>query len=144
MSKKQPVMSHDPLADLAAPNESAPVQDEVADGGDVSSDGAQSSDASTMNVTLPVSMTIADVGELHAGLRDGLSGDEPVQLNGGEVEIIDGAGMQFLAALFKAAGEKQLTIDWSATSDVLVRAAEQIGLTAELKLQGAQQTGQPG
>ncbi len=124
MSKKQPVMSHDPLADLPASD----VQDDVAP--------ASSQDDRGL-VVLPATITIADLGGLHAAFAAKLAQGGPLQLDGGEVETIDGAGVQLLAALFKAGREKGFAIEWSATSEKVIQAARQLGLSAHMQLNDA-------
>ncbi len=135
MSKKQPVMSHDPLADF-------PAADESVDAVPPTASSVPAQDGDTVAITLPVSMTIADVGELHESLAGQFAEGQKLCLDGSEVEIADGAGMQLLVALFKDAGEKQLTVEWTQTSDVLTSAAAQIGLSEILKLQSVQRSGQ--
>lgn len=135
MSKKQPVMSHDPLAAF-------PATDEPVDAAPPAESSVPARDGDAAAITLPVSMTIADVGELHESLSNKLSEGQKLCLDGSEVEIADGAGMQLLAALFKEAGERQLAVEWTQTSDVLTSAAAQIGLSEILKFQSVQPSGQ--
>ena len=142
MSKKQPVMSHDPLADVSATDVSEPTAIASADSDEASSDAGLADSGVGSSVALPSSLTISDVGELYADLLQRLSSGESLHLEGGDIEVVDGAGLQCLAAFFKDAAEKQIAVEWTSTSDALLQGAEQIGLGAALNLQGTQQ-GEP-
>ena len=131
MSKKQPVMSHDPLAELGASSPSPDVG--VVGSGETAGDGRHQ-DAGEALLTLPASLTIAEVGEVHTALMHHLSNTAAVRVDGSGVEIIDGAGLQLLTAFVKAAGEKTMVVTWQAASEVLGKAARQIGVDAVLKL----------
>lgn len=143
MSKQKIVMSHDPLADLDEGDAGAPVSVRSPDQKealDASADEAPGSALeNSLSLELPSSLTIADVGEIYALLRDALQQDAEVTLDGSSVDVIDGAGIQLLAALFKEASEKQLTIRWSGASDPVVQAAAQMGLSSVLMLDGWKQ-----
>ena len=143
MSKKTPVMSHDPLLgledDAAATGEetiSEPSVDAgLAAGGDAEVMEAAASEAS---FALPDSLTIADVDELHKTLNGLLVNDGVLELDGGDVEMVDGAGLQLLAALFKEAASRQKVLRWQATSDALRRGAQDIGLSELLSLDASE------
>ncbi|MCP5439792.1 MAG: STAS domain-containing protein [Chromatiaceae bacterium] len=87
-----------------------------------------------MLLVLPTSLTIAEVGEVHTTLMNHLANTATVRVDGSGVEIIDGAGLQLLTAFVKAAGEKTMVVTWQAASEVLGKAARQIGVDAVLKL----------
>lgn len=122
MSKKTEVMSHDPLADLAA--EIAPD----------TTGGTVHVEPEPERVTLPASLTVADVAEVQEMLCGHLDLTDVVVLDGADVESIDGAGLQLLAVFQKAAMQKQLAVEWHAASDGLCAAAHQIGLADLLGL----------
>ena len=135
MSKKQPVMSHDPLADLGA---SGPSPDVGAARSDESAGDGRHQDPGEVLLVLPTSLTIAEVGEVHTTLMNHLANTATVRVDGSGVEIIDGAGLQLLTAFVKAAGEKAMMVTWQAASEVLGKAARQIGVDAVLKLKDQQ------
>ena len=58
----------------------------------------------------------------------------PVKLNAEDIDRVDGAGMQLLAAFFKEAEQKQLDIGWNKVSPVLQDAAKIMGLGEVLKM----------
>lgn len=128
MSKKHPVMSHDPLADLSEP--------QVTSAEPAVSPGAEG--AEDQPVELPSSLTIADVGELHSTLVPKLQRVAPLFLDGKHVEVVDGAGLQLLASLVKTALEKGIEIRWQGASDGLLRAASQFGIAGRLGMSGDQ------
>ncbi len=163
MSRKKPVMSHDPLAEVgeeAAPAEQAaapktrrkraparkktaakkaaePKPEVVAE--QSADEPAATPEEAGDKVVLPGSITIMDVGELRAPLLQHLEGDVPLQIDGSEVESIEGAGVQLLAAFFKTANEKGIELSWVGASDSLRTAARQVGLDGYFKLDTDQQ-----
>jgi anti-anti-sigma regulatory factor len=135
-------MSHDPLSELAEPP-LQPAADEkvttasaaVAEAGvePVPGQGAVEAAAESV-VELPDTLTITDVGTLHKtflGLLD--DGTAPV-LDGEAVEMVDGAGLQLLTAVFKEAAARQLPVRWHAASDTLRRGAAELGVHLLLDL----------
>lgn len=121
-------MSHDPLADLGEP-------DAVA-GGMAEAVEAEGADPDRLAVSLPSSLTIADVAEVHADLMATLDSQSEWTLDASDVEVIDGSGIQLLAALSKAAEQRQARLAWSGVSAVVTAAADQLGLTGVLRLDG--------
>lgn len=138
MSRKQPVMSHDPLAELVDP---AMNVDQVSPEFDTSTDGPSDAGSGAVPpgeaiLKLPASLTIADVAGLHATLMDYLTQGVGIELDGSEVELIDGAGVQLLAAAAKSANDKALAFNIDSPTSVLARAVSQIGLSALLGFGG--------
>lgn len=86
---------------------------------------------------LPDSLTIAEVGDFHAELLTRLVEDGSVTINGDAVEVIDGAGVQLLAAFVKELIGKSSVVTWQAVSDPLQRAADQVGLAGLLGIEKA-------
>lgn len=139
MSKKQPVMSHDPLAELGSDTQtpvSAGQSPEPTAEQTVEVAGEASGE---VLLALPSSLTIAEVGEMHTVLMNHLGNAAAVELDGSNVEIIDGAGLQLLTAFMKAATEKALMVTWHGASETLRQAAGQIGVDSVLKLLDQQQ-----
>jgi anti-anti-sigma regulatory factor len=71
-----------------------------------------------------------------------ISAQDEVVLDGGEIERIDGTGLQLLVSVMKEAVSTNTAITWKSASDVLLESAAQLGLTEILgldKLSGASQ-----
>jgi len=79
-------------------------------------------------------LTIAEVGELRETLLIQCDTENTLNLKGGDIESIDGAGLQFLASLVKEATEMHIVITWIDASDELKKAAESVGLAGVLGL----------
>ena len=58
-----------------------------------------------------------------------------VKLNAADVEQVDGAGIQLLAALFKQAKQNDLELTWGSVSKELMDAVELMGLKEYLNMQ---------
>jgi len=138
MSRKPPVMSHDPLADLEG--SASPVDGQEPEVAQEPGEAPVQPDVATVDgggdepLCLPSSLTVADVGEWHAQVVAQLQSAGALTIDGTDVEMIDGAGLQLLAALFKEASTGRCTIAWKDASEVLVNGAGQLGLSAVLKL----------
>ena len=83
---------------------------------------------------LASSLTIAEVSSLKKTILDLFRSASGVTLDGAEIEQVDGAGIQLLAAVMKEAGERQIEIRWSGASQQLRSAATQLGLDELLGL----------
>lgn len=116
-------MSHDPLADIE-PVETAVVAAASAQDA-MATAGAASGDA---DIVLPPSLTIAEVGELHRDLAEHLQAGESLTIDCSGVDAVDGAGVQLLAALNKAAIERQVRVVWRSASAPLRQGILQLGL----------------
>lgn len=130
MSKKKPVMSHDPLSGLV---------DDVPELFKKSPDDHSGlrvacADRALATIVLPESMTIADVGELQSLMVAVLESESDVSVDGSGVELVDGAGLQLLVAMFMAADKQGVTISWVGPSETLVEGATQVGLASVLGL----------
>jgi anti-anti-sigma regulatory factor len=115
-------MSHDPLAEIAP---AEPISDSEVDS--VGSEAAKGS-GNGEEIVLPSSLTIAEVGELHHRLTERLQVSETLAVDCSGVDVVDGAGLQLLAALNKAAIERQVSIEWQSASLPLRQGIEQLGL----------------
>ena len=87
-------------------------------------------------IDLASSLTIAEVSSLKKTILDLFRSASGVTLDGSEIEQVDGAGIQLLAAVMKEAGERQIEIRWSGASQQLRSAATQLGLDELLGLAG--------
>ena len=83
-------------------------------------------------INLSSSFTIMEVGEWHPKLSACCEAGGPVVLNGGELDQIDGAGIQLLAAFVKEMVHLQLEVSWSDVSESLKEAADVLGLREAL------------
>jgi anti-anti-sigma regulatory factor len=129
MSTKKPVMSHDPLAGLDgdAGNEVMARHAEAAQA-QAAVDDASVAGAEDRVLVLPSSLTIAEVGELFPTLSERLRQGGELTIDCSEIDAIDGAGLQLLAALNKSAIEQQVSISWQGAADTLQRAITELGL----------------
>ncbi|HOP15955.1 MAG TPA: STAS domain-containing protein [Gammaproteobacteria bacterium] len=138
MSKKQPVMSHDPLAGLSGDSQASatdgPSPDEGVEPSTTQARGVSCVAGGEALLVLPASLTIAEVGEMHTVLMNHLGNAAAVKFDGSSVEIIDGAGLQLLTAFVKTATEKALMVTWHGASETLGQAARRIGVDSILKL----------
>lgn len=80
------------------------------------------------------SLTIMEVADIHQKFIELLDKGEAVALTAQDVENIDGAGLQLLAAFIKDAGARDLTVCWGDVSEMIQEAAGQVGLTDALGL----------
>jgi anti-anti-sigma regulatory factor len=139
MSTKKPVMSHDPLADLdgdsgndaMARHGTAPA---AVAGPEPGADDATVTGNEGNVLLLPSALTIAEVGELYPTMSERLQQGGELTIDCSEVEAIDGAGLQLLAALNKSAIEHQLPIKWQGATATLQRAIAEMGLSDLLEV----------
>lgn len=134
MSKKTTVMSHDPLADLDPDAESAQAEGAV---GPLAFQAGEESASGSDDLVLPSSLTIREVAEMHPLWTGQLVSDGTVTIDASAVEIIDGAGLQLLAALSKGAEQRNSALAWRNVPPVLTEAVAQLGLQTALKLDGS-------
>lgn len=85
-------------------------------------------------LNLPADLTIVEVAAFHAEISFWLKADCSIAIDGKAVEAIDGAGVQLLAAFIKDRVACSRGVCWVNASDVLVRAATQMGLHQALLL----------
>lgn len=137
-AKKQDVMNHDPLADLARPDPEEGTLPET-----VSADSEQPAptrdetpEPATAERVLELGscLTIAEVGEVSQQLVGVFDTGTTLVLEGGEIEQIDGAGVQLLAGLMKEAVAQQAAVEWAGSSSTLREAVAQLGLAELLQL----------
>ncbi|MFC1684333.1 lipid asymmetry maintenance protein MlaB [Pseudomonadota bacterium] len=80
------------------------------------------------------SLTIMEVADIHQKLIELLDKGEAVALTANDVENIDGAGLQLLAAFVKDAGVRNLKVCWGEVSEMVREAAGEVGLVDALGL----------
>ncbi len=147
VANEDSVMSHNPLAmlddevaeSLAAVADS-PAQEqsmvEVLD--EMAADRQQSEQPTQINageIKLGDSLTIADAEGRKAEFLALLSAGTAVTLDGSEIEQLDGAGLQLLAAFYKDSVRKGVEISWSSISRSFDDTATLLGMKTALGLQ---------
>lgn len=85
-------------------------------------------------INLGDSLGIQDVAQVLVDIGSAFDLATPIELNGGDVERIDGAGLQLLCMLMKSGGEKGVDVSWSSASETIVEGARQLGLQDLLQL----------
>jgi anti-anti-sigma regulatory factor len=90
--------------------------------------------ATSKVIALGESLVISGAVDWREKMAAAISGNDKVTLNGGEVERIDGVGLQLLVALMKEAVNSNTTVSWDSASDVLIDGAAQLGLIEILGL----------
>lgn len=85
---------------------------------------------------LESSLTIAEVGGLYLTMLEMLNGVGAIKLRAEDVDRVDGAGMQLLAALIKEAAQRRVQVHWINASAALRTAAAQLGLVSAIGLDG--------
>ena len=132
MSNKKPVMSHDPLAGLHESEATGEVV-VVPEGAEVGSE-ARGLKGEEGVLVLESSLTIADVAAYQAVLQNAVDLGGPKRIDGRDVEMIDGAGLQLLTAFVKEMTQKAQQVSWLGVSENLERAARQFGVYKALHL----------
>ena len=130
-------MSHDPLVGLTdaegvSPAEAPPMpitEEHAPNRGD---GGVSDRDATV--VLLESTLTIAEAAELHEDLLGHMRAMNPLVINASDVEMVDTAGLQLIAATFKTASEKGVSVRIEAPSECFAGAVRQIGLGVLLGL----------
>ncbi len=95
---------------------------------------AQSEKSDTGTVIFDDSLDITLVAGYFEKFSQLLNEQKTIILNGADIERVDGAGLQLLAAFFKSAEFLQITIQWQGVSDTLRHGAEISGLAGVLAL----------
>lgn len=80
---------------------------------------------------------ITVVEELFGHLKKALDEKHMVEIEGAQIERIDGAVMQLFAAFFREAKQAEIEVSWKSSSDALRNAAQMLGLTEVLELAAA-------
>ncbi len=90
-------------------------------------------------INLGDSLGIQDVAQVLADIGQAFDLAIPIELKGGDVERIDGAGLQLLSMLMKSGEEKGVKISWNSASESIVEGANQLGIQDRLQLQNSEQ-----
>jgi len=86
------------------------------------------------SIDLGGSLVINEVEAYRNVLLGALQGDGDLIIDGTEIEQIDGAGLQLLAAFALEAEKMQIMFKWCGASSVLCEASAQLGLAEVLRL----------
>jgi anti-anti-sigma regulatory factor len=86
------------------------------------------------HMTLASVLDAAHGDELRASLNELIENPQPVTLDAGEVERVDTAGLQVLAAFVTTRRSQGRAIEWQKISPELRRATELLGLSALMEL----------
>ncbi len=127
-----PVINHDPFQEMGTSAESA--DDGVGLNATSPAVEATALDAKENVVTLGESLTIQEVAGMLETLRRSLELGGTVTLNAGDLDQVDGAGIQLLCTFVKEAVNQHIEVKWSATAEKLQSAAELLGLLEVLNL----------
>ncbi|MCF6282936.1 MAG: STAS domain-containing protein [Candidatus Polarisedimenticolaceae bacterium] len=91
-------------------------------------------------INLGSSLGIQEVAQVLAEIKTAFDLGSPVELNGGDVERVDGAGLQLLCMLIKTGGEQEVSVSWQSASETLIDGAKQLGLQDLLQMKESEHT----
>lgn len=146
--KHEPVMSHDPLADLGGapepalvPEPESPVaetpppaeaQAKEPEPEPVLQQVAEPAAASDSALMLDDALTIPDVAEVLERFRSSMDMGGALKINGAALEQLDAAGIQLICAAVKDARSQSMEVVWEGVSDHLRTSATLLGLASDL------------
>lgn len=84
----------------------------------------------TASISLGPTQTIRNVAALHSQLGDALTTAREVLFDGGDLERVDTAFIQLLAAFVRQAESLGVAVDWRGKADELKRVARLLGMEA--------------
>ncbi len=76
---------------------------------------------------------ISMVGQKYPEFKDALVSQSNIQISAGELQKIDGAGIQLLVSFFKEAEKSHKEVIWDDISDVLENSARLLGVDKVLR-----------
>jgi len=136
------VIAHDPLsmsdekqedeATIQSVNEQEMTEPEVMESEAIKD--LSVSKKSGNSIDLGGSLVISEVEAYRSALLEALQGDSDIVIDGAEIEQIDGAGLQLLAAFALEAEKMHIAFKWCGASLVLCEASGQLGLAEVLRL----------
>jgi anti-anti-sigma regulatory factor len=85
-------------------------------------------------IKLANTVDIASAAKLHEELKVALANEQPVTLDGSDVERADTAALQLLYAFYRDAQQLAVTVEWLPPSEQLLETAAHIGLQEKLGL----------
>lgn len=99
---------------------------------------ANTPEAGTLNIRLADTLDIFTMRSLYSELRSALDNDAPVFLQGSEVERVDAAALQMLAAMFIFAADHQYRLELQSPSEALVHGAALLSVDEYMGLKARQ------
>lgn len=94
------------------------------------------SEQANHRVALGTMLEVSMAAELYGRLAEALAeGVKAIELDGSELERVDGAGLQLLLAFMQEAERQQVDCSWAESPAMLVDAARLLGMDSALKLQ---------
>ena len=103
-------------------------------GDDVVDNAGAMRDMASITVTCGDVLDISVVGQKHTEFKEALENNQALEISAGEVQRVDGAGIQMLVALFNQATSQGTEIVWKDTSESLIDAASLLGVKEQLHL----------
>lgn len=88
----------------------------------------------TIELALGEQLTIQVVADLYEQISVLFDTPVSVEINAEEVDVVDCAGLQLMAAFFKEAAQQQIDVSWKQSSMKLKTAADSIGMSELLCL----------
>jgi len=101
---------------------------------DVDDNAGAKRDMASKTVTCGDVLDISVVGQKHTEFKEALENNQALEISAGEVQRVDGAGIQMLVALFNQATSQGTEIVWKDTSESLIDAASLLGVKEQLHL----------
>jgi len=134
-SSPKKVIEHDPLSLPDEEPETEQVKAETqSDEGENKTKKESTATESNDIIDLGDSLIISEVESCRNILLDALQGGKDLILDGSEIEQIDGAGLQLLAAVALDAEKMSVTLKWHGASQVLCEASGKLGLIDVMQL----------
>lgn len=123
------VIEYDPLSMSEEPQKDEPLTTEP--------EILPASKDNSASIDLGDSLVISEVDACRALLLNALQAGGDLVIDGAEIQQIDGAGVQLLAAFALEAERMHIAFKWSGSSTALCKASDQLGLTKVLQLNEA-------
>lgn len=132
-------LGHDPLAFMDAMDKQESSAEDIHDTKTVSQldnenesvvgDADSAGEVIASLLDLPPYLGIAQAAEVYTSIQGLLNTvDDKIEINAGEVESVDTAGLQLLMALCKQSHEKGIQIQWQSVSPKLMKSAELLNI----------------
>lgn len=133
MNQNQTVLGSDPLEWLnSKQDKQKSLQQTISAKGEDSMSATKIDSSAATLLKLPAQFTIAEVAGVHEKLLEIMRSSESLQIDAAEVQKVDGAALQLIAALFATAKKAHLNITWGVCSDQFESAVTLLGLQTEL------------
>lgn len=89
----------------------------------------------TFDDTLDITLATIYYEQLSQLLNEKLTQKKDIILNAGNIERIDGAGLQLLVAFFQAAELMHIRVQWQGCSEAVKKSVKLSGLTGFLRIE---------